>query len=242
MLISKLTKEFNKLQTEEYQRPVTRVFRDCLLVTDSKGFFLSNEITRDYYGSIKIISRSGVTVDDQRFQRSLLRNIQIAIRPIVFVWFGTCELTDKVGKFISLKNNPTETVDQLIVKYRYFKSSIQRCNNSATVLFINCPYYSIVEWNRRKGCNNINQYLEQETLLHETIDYLNSNIDRINCTRTPKLCLDIIRSSKKNSSSRVKYTKNFNLYIDGVHPGKHLSLLWLHKLLKLKSTIENSDG
>ena len=160
MSIPKLIKEANKLQLEENQRPSPVHSRDCLLITDSKGFSLTNAITNDYYGAITIISRSGLTVDNHSFQRSFLRNIQIAKKTIVFIWFGTCELTDKVGKFINLKENQTDIVEQIIVKYRYLKSTIQRCNNSATVLFINCPYYSIIEWNRRKACENINYYQE----------------------------------------------------------------------------------
>ena len=41
--------------------------------------------------------------------------------------------------------NNFEKIDGLIVKYRYLKSDILRNNSHATVVFLKCPYYSIVE-------------------------------------------------------------------------------------------------
>ena len=243
MSVSKLNKEIGKLVVEEEHRATPSRSRETFLISDSKGRFIEREITPKYYGELRIISRSGATIDDFNFRRQFLTNIRLANHPLVFIWFGTCELTNKKGKFIetAFEENIFEKVDQLIVKYRYLKSDISRCNRHAKIIFLKCPYYSIVEWNRHKGCNDLQAYAGQETTLFSSIDYLNQKLDELNNTLTPNLSQDIIRSSKRKSDKKVKYTKNFNLYLDGIHPGTHLSLLWLHKILKIKHQVECSE-
>ena len=244
MSVSKLNKEISKLVEEESKRQCPSRKRDTFLVSDSKGRFIERELTPRYYGDLKIISKSGATVDDTLFHRQFMPNIRLATKPIVLIWLGTCEITKKNGKFIELFANSNEKIDQIIVKYRYLKSDIQRTNRQAEVIFLACPYYSIVEWNRRKGCSDPSVYKNQDSELFSLIDYYNQKVTTLNAVRTPNLSQDIIRSSKKKSASRVKYTKNFSLYTDGIHPGNHLSLLWLHKILKIKNQvecIENSD-
>ena len=107
--LSKINREYSKLLSEENDRDFVRFERDTFLISDSKGHYLQNELTPEYYWKIKIISRSGATIDDVNFQRFFLGNIEQAMRPIVVFWFGTCELTAKLGKYI---------VEEVITKYR----------------------------------------------------------------------------------------------------------------------------
>ena len=188
-----------------------------------------------------MLSRNGTNIDDFIFRRQFLSNIRLATSPIVSILFGTCDLTTKKGKFIEFGTdvNNFEKVDRLIVKYRYLKSDILRNNSHATVVFLKCPYYSIVEWNRQKGSHDISPYSSQDILLNSTVDYLNHKLDSINSILITNLSQDIIRSSKKKGDNQVKYSKNFGLYLDGIHPGSQLSLLWLHRILKLKHQIEH---
>lgn len=242
MSVSKLTKEIGKLIVEEGNRPTPSKSLETFLISDSKGRFIQREITENYYGEIRILSKSGATIDDFGFRRQFLTNIRLATNPLVLIWFGTCELTTKNGKFIELEGDVYENADRLIVKYRYLISDIQRCNRQSEIIFLKCPYYSIIEWNRHKGCSDLSKYTNQDTALFSLIDYFNQKLDNLNSIRTPNLSQDIIRSSKKKTDSHVKYTKNLNLYLDGIHPGTHLSKLWLHKILKIKNQVECSQS
>ena len=240
MTLSKINKEYSRLLREENDRDFVRFERDTFLISDSKGRYLQNEITREFYGKIKIISRSGASIDDANFQQSFLRNIELARCPIVFFWFGTCELTFKQGKYIELRPDPYSIVEQVITKYRDVKNKILHLKPNASISYIDCPYYSLTEWNRKKGCNNISVYQTADKELESVIDFYNQEIKTLNIKPTPRLSQDIIRSSKPKKAKNVKYTKNYSLYLDGVHPNNQLSKLWLHKLLKLKYQIETA--
>jgi hypothetical protein len=49
---------------------------------------------------------------------------------------------------------------------------------------------------------------------------------------TPKISQDKIISSKKKRISDVNYKVNYNLLFDGIHPGRPIARLWLHRLVK----------
>ena len=153
--MSKLNKEINKLVGEESQRQSSSRTRDTFLVSDSEGRFIDREITPQNYGELKIISKSGATVDNTSFHRQFLPNIKIAINPIALIWLGTYELTTNSGKLIELRADTYEKNDRIIVKYRYLKSDIQRCNRHAEIICLTCPYYYVLEWNRKKGCSDL---------------------------------------------------------------------------------------
>ena len=89
-------------------------------------------------------------------------------------------------------------------------------------------------------------YAHMETL-KRTIDQLNEKLQEINSgysssssIKPPNIGLDLIKSSKSKNEAKVEYTINYNLLLDGIHPGRELSKLWLYRLLKLKNKLENS--
>ena len=77
-------------------------------------------------------------------------------------------------------------------------------------------------------------------MLQKLIDELNNKIAQINEISSPKLNLDLVKSSKNKSDRKVRYTKNYQLPVDGVHPNSHLNRLWLYRLLKFKNRSESS--
>ena len=247
MSVSKLNKEILKLATEQKSwTSLTR--RETYLITDSKGRYLARENEKEGVESIKILFSSGTTVDDLDFQSYCIRAVRYSKNPIVIIWFGTCELTRKEGKFITLREDNSEIITRLAVKYRYLKSAILKNNPSATVLFLNCPYYSLFRWNKNKGCATVEhrRYQQEDELLKGTIDQLNDKLREINSdqssdigTKLPQIGLDLIKSSKNKNNVKVKYSINYNLLLDGIHPGRELSKLWLLRLLKLKNRLEN---
>ena len=240
MSLSKVRKEYSiTRQLNRETRPRKR--KDTFIISDSKGRYLAQQLQREHEGLLKIIHKSGATVDNLQFKREVTSITNLSCSPIVFIWFGTCEITSKNGCLVELRVNPFEVVNRLIVKYRYMRSAIQRHNRGAEVIFLNCPYYSIVRWNEMKGCptHSIDKYRVQDSELTKVIDYFNDKIDRLNRHTTPKIEQDLVKSSKKRHSSHVKYKNNFNMLTDGIHPGPDLAKLWIERIINLKYRIEN---
>jgi hypothetical protein len=42
-----------------------------------------------------------------------IENIKVARNPLVVIWFGTCELSTKSGKFSDIIRNPYQTIERL---------------------------------------------------------------------------------------------------------------------------------
>ena len=94
MSVSKLNKEILKLVNEQKSwTSLTR--RETYLTTDSKGRYLTRENEKEGVESIKILFRSGTSIDDLDFQSYCIRTICYSRNPMVIIWFGTCKLTSK---------------------------------------------------------------------------------------------------------------------------------------------------
>ena len=74
---------------------------------------------------------------------------------------------------------------------------------------------------------------EPDKKLGTYVDYYNQQIKLINSWTTPRFSQDDIASSKGRHRSTVRYTKNWKLYSDGIHPSRLLSRLWLFRLIEL---------
>lgn len=94
--------QINNLRYNNYgtkrntKRPV--IFR-----SDSKGRSLLPHI--NHFNRINLIFRGGSKITDDFLQFYTLRRIANSINPVVILWFGSCELTVKKGKFIYLADN-----------------------------------------------------------------------------------------------------------------------------------------
>ena len=67
----------------------------------------------------------------------------------LYVWLGTCDLSHKQVKYISLKDSYNRDAAKLILNYKKLAKQASELNFSAT--FLEIAYYLIVEWNRAKG-------------------------------------------------------------------------------------------
>ena len=98
MSIAKLTKEYRKISKSN---SVEYFKRNTYLVTDSKGRCIRRVVPS--IGRFHIISEIGANSADERFTDSVVEEIKDKVKPRVIVWFGTCEITQKKGKNISLR-------------------------------------------------------------------------------------------------------------------------------------------
>jgi hypothetical protein len=58
------------------------------------------------YDNLKITAKGSATVWDQEHRDVLIRQVHQARLPIVLIWLGTCEITEKSGKYINLRDYP----------------------------------------------------------------------------------------------------------------------------------------
>ena len=92
---------------------------------------------------------------------------------------GTCNLTSKNKKCISLKSENDEEVDKIISKYNEIIKIINRYPGTK-VTFLETPVYSIKNWNESKGHTDPNAFVEQDENLSKQIFTLNGKVREIN--------------------------------------------------------------
>ena len=174
--------------------------RDVIIRGDSKARYLMSQIHEDPY--ININHRGGATIRNTAFLGNYtLNRIRRSYKPIVIIWLGTCELTVKQGKYIRLVDNIDNRLDEIDIEYTEYKECVHRANNQSTVIFLDCPFFSIPLWNKYKGHHNPDCFELEQATLERAIRRLNIILRSINdeC-RAPKLSLDL-EYTKKNITS-----------------------------------------
>ena len=144
-------------------------------------------------------------------------------------------MTQKNGRYISLVNNPEQKLVQIQNDYIAYKQQIKNANKNSTIIFLECPFLSMVIWNFVKGHLSPGAFQEEQRLLEQYVMKLNRIIKEINGDQVaPHLSQDMIFSIKKRKRA-PKYLKKFSLLYDGVHPGKTLSKLWHLRIMRMLS-------
>ena len=223
---SKVIKYIARLQSNASE--ISTHPRPVILVSDSKGFQLQSVDSSESGIPIRYISKASEIIEHIFHSLSLINQEN---KPIVLIWLGTCDLTEKRGKFLYLKNNLPVRIGILSKLYHTIKAEILAKRPDCTVLFLPCPDLSIIEWNKSKGHNNPESFLNDQCVLEQHIKLLNKEFFAINESSrlvAPSLNRDLIRSTKR--SKHTKYKINFNLLRDGVHPKHNLALLWLLRI------------
>lgn len=205
--------------------------RDVIVRGDSKARHLMPHVFNDPY--ININYRPGAKIDHSFLQHHTLHRVSRSHRPIVIIWMGTCELTEKRGRFIKLVPNVEDALERIRINYTKYKEQVLRANRESTVIFWECPYMNIEIWNRAKGHSSPDIFKFEQSEMENTIDKLNLILKEINGEiRTPRLAQDFTHSYKKKNKAR-QYYKNYKVLTDGIHPGKPVSKLWYLRLVKM---------
>ena len=99
------------------------------------------------------------------------------------------------------------------------------------IIFIAVPMYSIVEWNRNKGHPDPDTFTQNQYRLEKAITDLNMAIKEINApSLPPQLTQDMYFSIKRKASQAQTRKICYELLLDGIHPGKPISELWLIRI------------
>ena len=226
MSVPRVQKQIDSI--EEFVDEKSVAFRHrVFVITDSKGRYISKYLERRDF--VEIVYRGGARIGDKALLGRLRGRISGLSKPIVMLWLGTCDITQKQrgGSAISMRQTD---VKEIINRLQEMILVIKGMNNSAEVVCLQCPAYSISIWNNKHGCEGDGK--EEDKVLESFIEEFNSEVDAINSFYTPKFTLDLLKNTKTGTRSR--YYLNFNaLYLDGIHPGEIISKLWFLKMKKL---------
>lgn len=131
-----------------------------------------------------------------------------------------------------------------ITRYNRERGKITDCNNNTVSITITPKHkgkhFPSLVVNKYKKKRQIFLASQIDNDLCSVIDYYNQHLRLINKKiATPRLAQDIISSRKGQKLKVTKYSKNWNLYNDGIHPSRLLANLWWYRLIEL--TFEVSE-
>ena len=82
-----------------------------MTVTRSKGFSLRDVLNDKLKQKISVIAKSGATIYDDSHYYKLKSAVKKARRPVVILWLGTCDITEKMGSMLMLIAIPTKKLN-----------------------------------------------------------------------------------------------------------------------------------
>lgn len=230
----KIREQISKLRVD----PLIAPLRTPVLLSDSKGFYLKDQVTINPERFLEFWGDRGDSADDcLHFLRTHLSDEVERLGQIsLFIWIGTCDLTIKTGKYIDVSSHDSSSAYKLIEKLKQIYLFVRHFKESVRLTFLQIPVYSIYEWNSKYG-RDWDNYQAKDVILHKNISIVNnyiSDLNRIlNVAVSPQFSEDLQKSKKKNPSSKIKYSYAFDMYTDGIHPSPVLAKLWLTRLCKL---------
>ncbi|CAG2255479.1 unnamed protein product [Mytilus edulis] len=247
MSLARVSKQVRNLEQRLHQAPLLRTIP--VILSDSKAKYLANTIDWSSHPDNKIFWwwKSGADTETQFTW--LKDNLESKIQELssqhftIYIWLGTCDLTEKTGKFIKLRSSNNERVNYICETYKQIYKFLSDYP-TIKVVFLELPYYSIYLWNLFQQHPEPEQFRVQDRLLECQIAEVNKFIRETNIllrVHSPDFGLDLLKVRKHHGRPPV-YSNNYGLYIDGIHPHPYLARLWLIRiLLRIVEDCQNKD-
>ena len=151
-------------------------------------------------------------------------------------WYGTCDITKKVGKFIYPRFTNTE---ELISFFRNHLDSLSTYalehNHNLGILEIP-PIFTRI-WNKNRAHPDWQQINDSE--LHLQIKTVNSIIQEYNTRHnytSPKFYQDFVKTRrdrrKGKGPPKTRYSLDPSLLVDGVHPEATTAKKWVKRIIE----------
>ena len=237
----------NYLNLRPIVRPINRKNRTLIVVSDSKGSRLQNCVSNKYPENEIIWQAKGGRNSFQaaNFVEDNLSDFVHQYGPILLViWTGTCDLTkfsqtsnfnahnarQRRKRYIELSSI---SVGDIIQQYNRILCAATKYGSNVKVVFLECPQYSIKNWNENQGHPDFESFQYCTEILLRKIENLNSQIQLLNHTygiSAPKFGLDLLKTRKSNKKYQST-TVSFSLLTDGIHPNTILSQYWLQRIV-----------
>lgn len=208
-----------------------------LVLTDSKAKYLIEHCTTEVQSQIRWRFRSGQTTQQgfEYLQKNIDRDIGHLDNIHIYIWLGTCDLTDYDGTYINLSSED-DIVSTLTAKFRKFIDLLNPYP-ACRITFLEIPPYSILEFNKTRKHEHYSSFKDQDNQLLQSISKVNEHIREINQslnTFSPNFGVDVSHHHTVATSKSKKLTLRdqyyFDLYEDGVHPKTELAQVWLKKI------------
>lgn len=209
-----------------------------VILSDSKGGSLEAVVDPQSHpeNKLRFWYRRGKGVHEQ--YEWLRDNLQSELAKLgtshitLYIWLGTCDLTEKSDKFIKLRTDDSTTVDSVC---RGLKDifDFTRQFPTITLVYLDIPYYSIYLWNLFHEHSDPEPFRQQDIALENQVSEVNNYIQQLNTIlhkTSPNFSLDLEKSRKHRHEAYAKYSLNYGLYLDGVHPHPDLAKLWLIRI------------
>ena len=227
----------NYLSKSNFNPPIgPRQFTPVIL-SDSKGKYLKDNIVNSFDNNIVWWCRSGANIEDsfKWLKANIDNKLKTLVKIRLYIWLGTCNLTSKdKGIHISLRSTNDDTVNHIIEQLHTFQTFLAGYPQ-VQYTFLEIPVYSIIHWNKSHNHPDTTIFKEQQTLLENQVQKVNDEIRKLNCeigTNSPDFSKFLKASTRHRTRSKYTTWKyfNFNLYRDGIHPGQSLARVWLREI------------
>ena len=235
MSLTKLQKFLNK---PEPPTP-NNINYSPILLSDSKGIRLRDQVIANHPVTrhTRWWCDSGASTQRQYLwlKRNLDRQFPNTGTAWIYVWLGTCDLTQKDKKYIAIRSPESDTSIETILEYIQKIIDLIKEHPGCKVTILEIPVYSIVSWNKHSGHKNPEKFTEQDSQLENQIYKLNGQIRQLNTqlgVYSPQFTTDLQyhRKVKKDTHPKNRNYFNFDLYVDGIHPCRTLARYWLRKI------------
>ena len=222
---------------EQPDKPEGRQIKRAILVSDSKGYCLRNEYPKpnspfdfELWCQRSADCKTLVDIIKDRIKKGIRRHKKI----IIYFWGGTCDITEKVEKFLKLREKDDSKAIGNILEQLHRAINIVQQHKGAEIKFIGIPTISIITWNKNNGQRDTDQLLEQEIQVGRQVDLLNREITTLNnsLNQNSLLLNKALERSRKKKNEPARHSLRINLLRDGVHPNRYLTLHWTRILVK----------
>lgn len=160
-------------------------------------------------GHFTIVNRGGATAIDERLIKELLSEVRSHDDPIVLVWFGTCELTEKkcagVGKYIKSRSCPYQNIEITLTRNRDLRDRILYANSLCTIIFIDIPYYSITITNKCISERTFGSKSDRSISIKRDNKAKSTKFECKGRGKYPSLVVNKLRSGEKNCRVKNKH-------------------------------------
>lgn len=223
-------------------KEIKHLKRTKTYVSNRKGFLISDSKSKDlkYLKGKKYISfyyKGGADINNaevQSYAKYVVLNKRVKY-PVLIFWFGTCSFTQKANNgLFEIKDNLDSVVTEVITSYKDTRDKLLKLNPRAKIVFLECPYYSLANFNhfRRKNLKK-NHFIEQQRNLNSAIDSHNQQV-RILCksSKIPNFNNDFCTRVHRKKR-RPRRVIDFKQLRDGCHMGHLLAELWLIRIQRM---------
>lgn len=96
----------------------------------------------------------------------------------VYFWAGTCDITQKQGKYIQIRGKTTDVIQAIVEELHRAKDFV--LSQNCRIKFIGVPVYLVSLYNDVKGHRNPTVFLDSNTEMESQVDLLNQHIEHTN--------------------------------------------------------------